>query len=75
MFRALERSEVVCVLHACVVGVLVVFPVCEVFAFGDEMWRWVRWWELIGVGGTNVVCVVLGHVTGGGEGLGSRMFV
>ena len=53
------------VLYECVVGVLVSFPVCEVFAFGDEMWRWVLWWRLIGVGGTNVVCVVLGDVTRG----------
>ncbi len=69
-FRALESSEVVDVLHECVEGVLVTFPVCDVFAFGDEMWRWVRWWGLIGVGGTNVFCVVLEHVTGRGEGLG-----
>jgi len=56
------------------VGVLVAFPVCEVFAFGEEMWRWVRWWGLISVGGTNVVCVVLGHVPGRGE-VGLGMFV
>ena len=58
------------VLYECVAGVLVAFPVCEVFGFGDEMWRWVWWWELIGVGGTNAVCVVLGDVTGRGYGLG-----
>ena len=40
------------------------------FAFGEEVWRWVWWWGLISVGGTNTVCAVLGHVTGSGEGLG-----
>ena len=66
------------VLYEYVVGVLVEFPMCEVDAFGDEMWRWVRWWGLIDVGGTNDVCVVLGDVTGRGDGLGwvgSRMFI
>ncbi len=66
------------VLYGCVVGVLAAFPVCEVFAFGDEMRRWARWWGLIGVGGTDAVCVVLEDVTGRGDGLrwvGSRMFV
>jgi len=51
------------------VGVLETFTVCAVFAFDKGIWRWVWWWGLISVGGTNVVCVVLGHVTGGGEGL------
>ena len=49
---------------------LVAFSVCEVLAFDDEEWRWARWWGLIGVVGINVVCVVLGNVTGRGEGLG-----
>ena len=42
------------------------------------MWRWVRWWGLIGGGGTNAVFVILGDVTGRGDELGwvgSRMFV
>ena len=51
-------------------GVSVAFPDCEVFAFGEELWRWAWSWGLISVGGTNTVCVVLGHVTGSGEGLG-----
>ena len=66
------------VLYECVVDMLLAFPVCEVFAFGDEMWRWVRWWGLIGVGGTNAVCVVLEDITGRGDELGwegSTMFV
>jgi len=41
-FRALERSKVVGVLYECVEGVFVLFSVCVVFAFGDEMWRWFR---------------------------------
>ena len=40
VFRALERYEVVGVLHGCVVGVVVAFPIWELFSFGEEMWCW-----------------------------------
>ena len=51
------------ILHGCVVGVLVAFPVWELCAFGEDAWRRVWWWGLFGVGGTNVVCIVLEHVS------------
>ena len=34
-----------------------------------EVWWWVCWWGLVGVGGFIVVCIVLGHVSGCDEGL------
>ena len=40
-----------------------------VLVFRDEEWRWIRGCGLIGVCGTNVVCVVLGEVVGRGVGL------
>ena len=45
-FRALERKEVVGVLHGCVVGVLVAFSVWELCAFGEDTWRKVWRWGL-----------------------------
>ena len=41
----------------------------SVWEFGENVWRWVRWWGLVGVGGAIVVCIDLVHVSGSDEGL------